>query len=173
MDLRYPIGKFDFQMTVDPAALPGLIEQIAALPAELRAAVKGLDDAQLATPYREGGWTVRQPVHPVADSHINNYVRVRLALTETEPVIRPYEEKAWAELVDARTAPLDLSLALVDNLHARWVMALRAMKPDDFARTFRHPEIGLVRLDKNCALYAWHGRHHTAHITALRARMGW
>ncbi len=133
----------------------------------------GLTGEQLDTPYRPGGWTVRQTVHHVADSHMNSAIRMRLALTEPEPVIRPYEQKLWAELFDARSAPVEPSLDLIQGLHARWVLLLKSMSAEDFARSFRHPEIGLVRLDKNLALYAWHGKHHTAHITGLRQRMGW
>ena len=173
MDLSYPIGRFDFNQTVDPSTIPSLIEDLEALPGQLREATRGLTDPQLDTPYRPGGWTVRQNVHHVADSHMNSAIRLRLALTETEPIIRPYEQQLWAELFDARTAPIDLSLRLIECLHARWVLLLNSMPPADFSRTFRHPEIGLVRLDLNLALYAWHGRHHTAHITGLRERMGW
>jgi hypothetical protein len=173
MDLSYPIGKFDFKQTVDPAAIPALIAAIEALPARLNEAASGLTDAQLDTPYRPGGWTVRQTIHHVADSHMNSAIRLRLALTETEPAVRPYEQQLWAELFDARTAPVELSLRLIESLHARWVLLLKSMPPEDFSRTFRHPEIGLVRLDLNLALYAWHGKHHTAHITRLRERMGW
>jgi DinB superfamily len=173
MDLSYPIGKFDVSRTIDRAELPALIEDIAALPAQMRSAVAGLAPEQLDTPYRPGGWTVRQTVHHVADSHMNSFVRLRLALTESEPTIRPYEQQLWAELADTRTAPVDLSLQLIDSLHARWVILLKSMRPDDFSRTFRHPELGLVRLDSNLALYSWHGKHHTAHITRLRERMNW
>ena len=173
MDLSYPIGKFDFQQTVIPGRYPTLIEEIAVAPALFRDAVRGLDDAQLDTPYRPGGWTVRQTVHHVADSHMNSYIRWRLALTELEPTIRPYDQKAWAELPDARTAPVEPSLQLIESLHARWVLLLKTLSDADFARSFRHPELGLVRLDTNLALYAWHGRHHAAHITGLRQRNGW
>jgi hypothetical protein len=173
MDLRYPIGRFDYKQTVEPAAIPALIDQVAALPAQLRGATGGLEQQQLDTPYREGGWTVRQTVHHVADSHMNSYIRLRLALTETEPTIRPYEQQLWAELHDARTAPVGVSLQLLDSLHARWVLLLKSLNPGDFSRTFRHPELGLIRLDTNLALYAWHGRHHTAHVTDLRRREGW
>lgn len=171
-NLSYPIGKFDFKQTVAPAQYPGLIQQIAATPALYRVAVRGLDDAQLDTPYRPGGWTVRQTVHHVADSHMNSYIRLRLALTEKEPAISPYDQAAWARLADS-LAPPEISLQLIENLHARWVLVLESMSDADFARTFRHPEIGLVRLDTNLALYAWHGRHHAAHITGLRERNGW
>lgn len=173
MDLSYPIGKFDFKQTVDPSTIPSLIVDIEALPAKLSESARGLTDLQLDTPYRPGGWTVRQTIHHVADSHMNSAIRLRLALTETEPVIRPYEQQLWGELFDARTAPVEWSLRLVEGLHARWVMLLKSMAADDFGRTFRHPEIGLVRLDLNLALYAWHGKHHTAHINGLRERMGW
>jgi len=173
MDLSYPIGKFDFQQTVAPGQYAALIAEIAAAPKLYRDAVRGLDDGQLDTPYRPGGWTVRQTVHHVADSHMNSYIRMRLALTESEPAIRRYDQKAWAELTDARTAPVELSLELVENLHARWVLLLKTLSDADFARAFRHPELGLVRLDTNLALYAWHGRHHAAHITGLRQRNGW
>lgn len=135
--------------------------------------VAGLNDQQLDTPYRPGGWTVRQLAHHVPDSHLNSYVRFRLALTEDEPTIKPYYEDRWAELPDARTAPIHTSLALLGSLHERWVLLLRSMAPEQFARTFRHPELGLMTLDKNLALYAWHGQHHVAHIAGLRERMRW
>jgi len=173
MDLRYPIGKFDIAAPVDPATRPHLIDQIATAPAALREAVRGLDDAQLETPYRPDGWTVRQTVHHVADSHINSYLRFRLALTEENPTVKPYDEAAWAELVDSRTEPVEVSLRLLESLHQRWVVLLRALGDGDFTRTFVHPALGPVSLDRNLALYAWHGRHHTAHITGLRERNGW
>jgi DinB superfamily len=173
MDLSYPIGRFDKTQHVDPAAIPALIADIEFLPALMTSATSGLTAEQLDTPYRPGGWTVRQTVHHVADSHMNSAIRLRLALTETEPTIRPYEQQLWAELADARTSPIELSLDLLRSLHARWVILLKSMAPDDFARAFRHPEMGLVRLDTNLALYSWHGKHHTAHITGLRQRMNW
>jgi uncharacterized damage-inducible protein DinB len=139
----------------------------------MRAAVARLTDEQLDTPYRDGGWTVRQVVHHVPESHLNSYVRFKLALTEHEPTIKPYFEDRWAELEDARTAPIELSLNLLDAVHGRWVWFLRSLKPTDFERAFQHPDLGKVTLDKNVALYAWHGRHHVAHITSLRERMGW
>jgi len=135
--------------------------------------VAGLTGAQLDTPYRPGGWTVRQVVHHVPDSHLNSYVRFRWALTEEEPDIKAYHEDRWAELADARTAPVEVSLALLDSLHARWVALLRSLNEQEWKRTFRHPQHGLITLEKNAALYAWHGRHHTAHITRLRERNGW
>jgi uncharacterized damage-inducible protein DinB len=150
-----------------------LVDQIAALPAELRSAVTTLDDTQLGTPYREGGWTVRQVVHHVPDSHVNAYTRFKLALTEDVPTIKTYEEAQWAELPEARSAPIGVSLALLDALHQRWVLLLRVLAPAQFARAFRHPDLGVMTLDQQIALYAWHGRHHLAHITSLRTRMGW
>jgi hypothetical protein len=173
MDLSFPIGKFDKTHPVEPAAIPALIADIEALPALMTSATSGLTAEQLDTPYRPGGWTVRQTVHHVADSHMNSVIRLRLALTETEPTIRPYEQQLWAELADARTSPIELSLDLLRSLHARWVILLKSMAPEDFSRAFRHPELGLVRLDTNLALYSWHGKHHTAHITGLRQRMNW
>jgi len=173
MDLSYPIGKFNFQQTVAAEAVPGLIQDIADAPANYRAAVRGLNDAQLDTPYRPGGWTVRQTVHHVADSHMNSFIRCRLALTETEPAVKGYDQALWADLPDVRTVPVEVSLQLIECLHTRWVALLRALSPADFARTFRHPEAGVMRLDTNVALYAWHSRHHAAHITGLRERMGW
>ena len=172
-DLRYPIGRFTRPASLTDASRAAAIAAIADTPKQLRNAVHGLSDTQLDTPYRPGGWTVRQTVHHVADSHMNSYIRWRLALTESEPVIHPYDQTAWAELTDARTAPVELSLQLVENLHARWVLLLKSLSDADFARTFRHPELGLVRLDTNLALYAWHGRHHAAHITSLRQRNAW
>jgi uncharacterized damage-inducible protein DinB len=139
----------------------------------MRTAVQGLSDEQLNTPYRPEGWTVRQVVHHVPESHLNSYIRFKLAITEDEPTIKPYFEDRWAKLDDANTAPVELSLNLLDALHERWVWFLRSLKEGDFQRTFRHPEMGTVSLDKNIALYAWHGRHHVAHVTSLRERMGW
>jgi uncharacterized damage-inducible protein DinB len=149
------------------------IQRIADAPSELKAAVQGLNDKQLDTPYREGGWTVRQVVHHLPDSHMNSYVRFRLALTEDEPTIKPYNEHLWAELSDARTAPITLSLQLLESLHERWVILLRSLKPADFSRTFRHPEHGARDLDWLLQLYAWHGRHHVAHITSVREKLKW
>ncbi len=150
-----------------------LIEQIAATPARMREAVAGLSDAQLDTPYREGGWTIRQVVHHVPDSHMNAYTRVKLALTEIEPTIRPYDEAAWAKLNDVRDTPVETSLMLLETLHARWNTILVAMTDAGFARTLLHPERGVMTLDDLTAMYAWHGRHHVAHITSLRKRSGW
>jgi hypothetical protein len=171
-DLRYPVGKFRFPASVSPADLAVLLDQIDEAPARLRAAVTGLNDSQLDTPYRPGGWTVRQVVHHVPDSHMNSFTRFRLALTEHSPTIKPYDEALWAELADARM-PVEPSLLLLESLHARWVYMLRSLSAADWKRTFRHPDLGLVSLEYNAALYAWHGRHHVAHITSLRGRMNW
>jgi DinB superfamily len=173
-DPRYPIGHFQRrdELTVDERA--AMVEQIAAAPAHLRAAIAGLNDAQLDTPYRDGGWTVRQVAHHLPDSHLNAYVRLKLALTENEPVIKPYDEARWAKLADSRDTPPAVSLALLDALHTRWVILLKSLAPTDFRRTLRHPDHdGTLTLDWLVALYAWHGRHHVAHITSLRERMGW
>lgn len=172
-DLSYPVGKFSMPGSVSAGELATFVDQIAETPPRVRAAVAGLNDAQLDTPYRPDGWTVRQVVHHVPDSHMNSYVRFRLALTEDAPVVKPYEEARWAELHDARTMPIEPSLELLDSLHARWVPLLRSLTEGDWKRIFRHPDLGPVRLEQNAALYAWHGRHHVAHITRLRERMGW
>jgi uncharacterized damage-inducible protein DinB len=173
MDLRYPIGKCEWKGENSDADRAQLIGQIAGLPANLRAAVAGLSPAQLETPYRPEGWTVLQVVHHVADSHLNAFVRFKLALTEDQPTIKPYNQVAWAELPEARSAPIEPSLALIEGLHSRWAALLRTMRREDFARDFRHPEQGLMSLDRTLALCAWHGAHHTAHITSLRQREGW
>ncbi len=173
MDLRYPIGEFKFEGPLTRNKCEALIDEIAATPNNMRTALAGLDDAQLDTPYRPEGWTIRQVVHHVPESHLISYTRFKLALTEDEPVIKPYFEDRWARLDDAREAPVELSLNLLDALHQRWVWFLRTLSDADLQRTFRHPELGVVSLERNIALYAWHGRHHTAHITSLRERMGW
>lgn len=172
-DTRYPIGKFSYKGPFRDDQKQDLIDEIEQAPARLRAAVQGLSERQLDTPYREGGWTVRQVVHHLPDSHLNSYVRFKLALTEEEPIIRPYLENLWAELPEAKTAAPAVSLALLESLHGRWVMMLRAIKPEQWKRRFRHPEIGPMTLEMSLALYAWHGRHHVAHIGSLRERMGW
>ncbi len=171
-DLRYPIGKFTFDGAPTEQARNKFIDDIELAPSRLRAAVQGLSQEQLDTPYRPGGWTVRQVVHHVPDSHLNAYVRFKLALTEDEPTIKPYHEDRWAELQESRTAPIEISLALLESLHQRWVLVLRSIKAEDWKRAFRHPELGAVSLEKNVALYSWHGRHHVAHITSFRERMG-
>ena len=172
-DLRYPTGKFSSDGEMTAGRRRELIAEIADAPRRLRAAVEGLTDEQLDTPYRPGGWTVRQVAHHVPDSHLNSYTRFKLALTEDEPAIRAYDEGAWAALADTRLTPVGVSLSLLDSLHERWVILLRSLSETDFARAFRHPELGLVTLDAAVALYAWHGRHHTAHVTRLRERPNW
>jgi uncharacterized damage-inducible protein DinB len=173
-DPRYPIGPFRFQGDADQRQREQWIGEIAVAPGSLRAAVTGLSPTQLDTPYREKGWTVRQVVHHLPDSHLNAYTRIKLALTEDEPTIKPYEEARWAELPDARSGPVELSLTLLESLHRRWVLLLRELGPDHFRRRFRHPEHGrMIALDEVLAMYAWHGRHHVAQITSLRSRMGW
>jgi DinB superfamily len=171
-DLRYPIGKFRAVEQVSEEQRRAFIDAIAEAPAKLRAAVAGLNEQQLDTPYRPGGWTVRQVVHHIPDSHMNSFVRYKLALTENEPTIKPYNEARWAELADSR-APIEPSLLLLENLHKRWVMLLRSLGPSDWQRKFRHPERGVMTLEETLQAYAWHGRHHVAHITALRERNGW
>jgi uncharacterized damage-inducible protein DinB len=173
-DPRYPAGTFQSRDALTSDERRALIDEIAATPARMREAVRNLTDAQLDTPYREGGWTLRQVVHHVPDSHLNAYIRTKLALTENAPTIKPYDEAAWATLDDSRVTPIETSLALLESLHARWVGLLRSLRDEDFARTFRHPEqSGPKSIDWLVALYAWHGRHHTAHITTLRDRNGW
>ncbi len=173
MDPRYPIGKFEMPAQVTPAHRQQAIEEIAATPAKMRAAAKGLSDSQLDTPYRQGGWTVRQVVHHVPDSHLNAYVRLKLALTEDKPTIKPYNEAAWAELADSKSTPIEVSQTLLDSVHARFVQLWRSLKPEHFARVLIHPEHGERTVDWLLFLYEWHGKHHTAHITELRKQKGW
>jgi hypothetical protein len=173
IDVRYPLGPFLKPESSSAEDREIWIRQIESAPDELRAAVEDLDEEQLDTPYRDGGWSVRQLVHHVPDSHMNSYVRLKLALTEDEPVIKPYDEARWADLADSRVVPVEVSLALLEALHERWVRLLESMTAGEFQRAFRHPETGLWRLDQWTALYAWHGRHHVAHVAALRERMGW
>lgn len=172
-DLRYPIGAYRKPAIIGTAERERFVEEIAATPGRLRSAVRDLSDPQLDTRYRDGGWTVRQVVHHLPDSHMNAYVRFKLALTEEQPLIRTYEESLWAELPEARSAPVEMSLALLDAIHARWVAALRSLPAPSFERIYRHPELGPMSLNEQLAHYAWHGRHHIGHITALRRRMGW
>jgi uncharacterized damage-inducible protein DinB len=173
-DPRYPIGPFRYQGNADEPQREQWIGEIASTPGYLRAAVAGLGPAQLDTPYREKGWTVRQVVHHLPDSHVNAYTRIKLALTEDEPTIKPYEEARWAELPDARSGPIEISLILLECLHRRWVLLLRGLGPDEFSRRFRHPEHGrTMDINEVLAMYAWHGPHHVAQITSLRSRMGW
>lgn len=173
LDLQYPIGKFERAKDSADAQRGAFIDTIAAAPASLAAAVAGLTPAQLDTTYRPGGWTIRQVVHHLPDSHINAYVRFKLALTEDVPTIKPYDEARWAELPDVKSTPVEISLALLENLHQRWVVLLRALAPEDWARQFKHPDLGPLTLDTTLQLYAWHGRHHVAHITGVRSRSGW
>jgi uncharacterized damage-inducible protein DinB len=172
-DLSYPIGKFHFEGPLTATQKEKALDDVADTPALLREAVAGLSAEQLDTRYRPGGWTVRQVVHHMPDSHMNSYVRFKLTLTEDEPTIKPYEQQLWAELPDTKETPIDVSLTMLDSLHERWVRLLRSLTATDWQRTFRHPELGPVSLERNLALYAWHGRHHVRHITALRERSGW
>ncbi len=172
-DLSYPIDKFKPEEPLTFAQRENLIGEIEQAPARLRAAVDGLSDARLDTPYRDGGWTVRQVVHHLADSHMNAYIRTKLTMTEEEPTIKPFNQERWAETADAKIAPVGPSLALFESLHERWVLLLKSLEAADFTRIFKHPERGVMTLDQNLALYAWHGRHHVAHITSLCERMGW
>jgi uncharacterized damage-inducible protein DinB len=172
-DLRYPVGRFERVDALTTAARKAAIDDIAVMPVQFRAAVAGLDESQIDTPYRPGGWTVRQVAHHLPDSHMNAYSRFKMALTEDVPTIKPYDEAAWAALEDSRTTPVETSLGLLDGIHDRWVRILRAMSPSDFTRTLQHPERGPMSLDQLLALYAWHGKHHTAHVTKLRERNGW
>ena len=174
-DLRYPIGPLKDHVKDHTTAdeRTALMDEIEAAPTQLRAAVVGLDDAQLDTPYREDGWTVRQVVHHVVDSHVNAYVRFRWSLTEEAPMIKPYEEKEWARLPDAIGARVEVSLNLLDALHTRWLILLRALGPEDFERRWNSPDRAELSVDVLLQIYAWHGKHHVAHITALRDREGW
>jgi hypothetical protein len=173
MNLRYPIGKYEPKAPLSSAERANAISQIAATPKCLRDAVAGLSTKQIDTPYRPGGWTVRQVVHHLPDSHLNAYVRFKLALTEDEPTIKPYDEARWAELQDSRGTPIEVSLALLEALHHRWDVLLRSLRPEDFARRMKHTERGTITLDDLVDTYAWHGRHHVAHINSLRECEGW
>src|SRR5437016_9358979 len=173
MDPRYPIGNFEMPRQITTALRQQAMDEIAALPAKMRAAVKGLNEAQLDTPYRADGWTVRQVLHHVPDSHLNAYMRLKLALTEDSPTIKPYEEARWAELADSRDTPIEVSLNLLESLHTRWVTLLHSLRDEDYARTFTHPDHGKMTVDWLLQLYAWHSRHHVGHVTSLRARKGW
>ena len=171
--LRFPIGRFAMPDSADAATRAAQMETLRELPERLRAAVAGLNAAQIDTPYRDGGWTVRQVVHHLADSHANSFIRFKLALIEDWPTIKAYDEAAWAELADSRALPMDVSLQLLDSLHRRWVALLESMGDADFEKGYVHPKMGRQSLGAALALYAWHSRHHTAHITNLHARMGW
>jgi uncharacterized damage-inducible protein DinB len=173
MDPRYPIGPFRFEGEPTAQQVTQFISDIEQTPARLRAALTGLSERQLDTPYRAGGWTLRQVAHHVPESHLNAYVRIKLALTEENPTIKPYDEARWAETADVRATPVETSLTLLEALHQRWVTLLKALGPAELARTFNHPESGAWTIAKYLALYSWHGKHHVAHITSLRERMGW
>jgi hypothetical protein len=172
-DPRYPVGKFEAPTSFTEAARKQRIAEIQSLPAKMRDAVKGLSEQQLDTPYRDGGWTIRQVVHHVPDSHLNAYVRWKLTLTEDTPTIKPYAEAEWAKLEDSKL-PVDISLDLLAGVHGRWVAVIHAMRPEHWQREFFHPEMNKkMNLDQLLALYAWHSRHHLAHITELKKRKGW
>ena len=173
MGLRYPIGQFKFDGQPSEQQIKEFISDIEQTPMRLRAALDGLSEQQLETPYRPGGWTVRQVAHHLPESHMNGYVRMKLALTEENPTIKPYDEARWAETPDVVGTPIKISLTMLEALHQRWVTLLKALGPAEFARTFTHPESGPWTLGKYVALYSWHGKHHVAHITSLRERMGW
>jgi len=172
-DLRYPVGRFQRPATLSDAERRAAIDAIAAAPANMRVAVRGLDDAQLDTPYRPEGWTVRPVVHHVPDSHANAYIRFKWTLTEDTPTIKTYDEAAWAALADSRTTPIETSLTMLEMLHDRWVRLLRSLSAQDYSRRLIHPENGPMTLDDLLATYAWHGKHHVAHIVNLRTRNGW
>jgi uncharacterized damage-inducible protein DinB len=173
MDSRYPIGKMEMPKEITSAKRQQAIESIAATPKNLREAVRGLNDGQLDTPYREGGWTVRQVIHHVPDSHMNAYVRLKLALTEDKPTIKTYDESVWANLADSKSAPIEVSQKLLEALHERWDRVWRSLKVEDFSRPLVHPDIGERNIDWLLFVYEWHGRHHAAHITELRKQKAW
>src|SRR2546427_8857034 len=173
MDPRYPIGKLNWSGSSTVEERSRFIDEIAAVPQLMHSAAAGLNSSQLDTPYREGGWTVRQVVHHVPDSHMNSYIRFKLALTEHKPTIKPYDESKWAELIDASTAPIEPSLNLLEGLHHRWVLLLRSLSAIDVSKQLIHPELGVVSIDEYIARVAWHGKHHVAHITSLRERAEW
>ena len=171
-DPRYPIGKFERQASYSPADLEGFIRTLEQFPAQFRAAFAGLEAAQLETPYRDGGWTLRQLAHHVPDSHVNAYVRFKLALTEDNPTVKPYAETLWANLPDS-SLQIEVSLSLLEGIHTRWTVILRSLQPSDWVRTFEHSDNGLTRLNQSLALYDWHSRHHLGHTVNLRVQMGW
>ncbi len=171
--VRYPVGDFGVDPDVTGSKRQRWLQQMAEMPERLAAAVNGLDDWQLGTPYREGGWTLRQVVHHLADAHVNGFVRFKLALTEDLPPIKTYEETLWAETADGREAPVEVSLRLLTALHQRWMILLASLSEPQFGCAFSHPQRGLMTIDKAIQLYAWHGIHHTAHVTSFRARRGW
>ncbi|HEX7358420.1 MAG TPA: bacillithiol transferase BstA [Ignavibacteriaceae bacterium] len=172
-DPRYPIGRFDRNINITREVRSDFIKTIETLPSQLKKEVENLSPQQLDTPYRDGGWTIRQVVHHIPDSHVNSYVRFKLALTEDNPQIKTYEESLWAELPDTFNTPIEISLQLLDSVHKRWAILLRSLTDEQFEKTFQHPEWGNITLSKTLALYAWHSKHHLAHITELKKRMGW
>lgn len=172
-DLRFPVGKFDGEQIITPEARQKFIQTIEELPAKLNAAIESLDNEQLDTCYRPEGWTIRQVVHHIADSHLNSICRFKLGLSEATPTIKTYNEAEWAEMADSRNAPIDVSLKIIEGVHARWTILLNSMSDEDFEREINHPERGTMTLGSLLALYDWHSRHHTAHITATRSRNNW
>ena len=173
MDLRYPIGPFKRPDSLSAGERREAIDDIAATPAKLRAAVSGLSETQLETPYRPEGWTVRQVVHHVPESHLNAYTRFKLALTEDVPTIKPYDENGWSKTGDVRITPIETSLVLLESLHDRWVRLLGTITDAEFDRKLNHPENGMMNLHQLLAMYSWHGKHHVAQITSLKERSGW
>ncbi|MBA4494460.1 YfiT family bacillithiol transferase [Paenactinomyces guangxiensis] len=172
-DVRYPIGKFKINQPITDDMRRQWLNEIETAPEQLRLSVKGLSDQQLDTPYRPEGWTIRQVVHHLPDGNLHGYIRFKLALSEVDPLIKTYDEGRWGELIDSRTAPIEISLTFFEMLHQRWAILLHSLTPDDFRRTYRHPESGTFTLEQGLALYAWHSKHHIAHITYFRERMGW
>lgn len=171
MDVRFPIGRFNYEGEITQPQREAWINEIEQLPSKLRESIKGLEETALNAPYREGGWTIRQVVHHLADSHMNSFIRFKLALTEDTPSIKPYFEDRWANLQDSAAAEIELSLSLIDTLHKRWVILLKSLSDSDFKRQFYHPESKeTVSLDYNLGIYAWHGNHHVAHITSFRSK---
>ena len=173
MDLSFPIGKWQKPEAISSADRQRLIAVIAAAPDQFRAAVQGLNDKQLDTPYRPSGWTVRQVIHHIPDSHMNSYLRMKFAVTENDPLVKAYDEAVWARLHDASTMRLEPSLQMISGLHARWSDFLGSLTEAEWARAFVHSENGPMRVDIALSLYAWHSQHHAAHITRLREREGW
>lgn len=173
MDLRYPIGQFHVDCEITSEQREKWIKDLEEAPVLFQAAVDGLNIEQLDTPYRPGGWTVRQVVHHLADSNINSYVRFKLAVTEDKPTVKTYDQEKWADLDDSREAPVEVSLKILESLHVRWVQFLKSLSDEEFKRTFIHPDSGIVSLETNLGVYSWHCRHHTAHISSLRQRMRW